>query len=75
MESKFVQSTCDYPTACKLLDCGEATVRRLCQQGELSCIRHGRKMRIFLDSIEEYIQRVHDKALADAANKRKATSK
>lgn len=47
MESKFVQSTCDYPTACKLLDCGEATVRRLCQQGELSCIRHGRKMRIF----------------------------
>ena len=45
MESNFVQATCDYSTACKLLDCGESTVRRLCQQGELTCIRHGRKMR------------------------------
>lgn len=74
MESNFVQATCDYPTACKLLDCGESTVRRLCQQGELTCIRHGRKMRIFLDSIDAYTQRVHDRAVAEAENKRKTAN-
>lgn len=72
MESNFVQATCDYSTACKLLDCGESTVRRLCQQGELTCIRHGRKMRIFLDSIDAYTQRAHDRAAAEAASKRKS---
>lgn len=70
MENKFIQNTCDYEGACKILDCGEATIRRLCKQGELSCVRHGRKVRIFLDSIDDYIERVHKCALQEAQQKR-----
>lgn len=70
MAINLVQATCDYPTACQLLDCGEATIRKLCKSGELSCMRHGRKMRIFLDSIDAYTQRAHEHAAAEAANKR-----
>lgn len=72
MVGGLIQNSVDYAQASVMLECCENTVRKLCQTGELACARHGKKMRIFIDSIEAYNQRMHERALKDAERKRKA---
>ena len=67
----LIQNTVDYAQACTLLELSEGTIRKLCQSGELACIRHGKKMRIFIDSIEAYNKREHERALKEAERKRR----
>lgn len=68
MKSRLIQETVSYEGACEMLDCGKNTVHNLCKAGELASVIHAGRRRIYIDSIEEYANRVREKAFAASLN-------
>lgn len=68
MKSRLIQETVSYDGACEMLDCGKNTILNLCKAGELASTIHAGRRRIYIDSIEEYANRVREKAFAASLN-------
>ena len=68
MKSRLIQETVSYEGACEMLDCGKNTILNLCKAGELASTIHAGRRRIYIDSIEEYANRVREKAFTASLN-------
>lgn len=70
MKSRLIQETVGYDEACEVLEMGRNKILELCEKGDLAYTIHAGRKRIYLDSIEEYSERVREKAIAEAKKRR-----